>query len=359
MTEPSISLSSEPFGTLPDGQTVHLHTLKNSQGMAVGIIDYGGIIQKVIVPDRDGNAADVVLGEPDLAGYLAHHPHYGAITGRYANRIANGRFSIDGEEYELPRNFEGRHCLHGGSNGLDKKLWSAETEEFDTEVRLKLSLTSPHLDQGFPGELSITVTYSLNLENELGIEYIARTTEPTVLNLTNHSYFNLGGQDNPSVADHEVCLRAPLFLPTDGFGIPGGEILPVAETPFDFNESTPLADRLTPVHPQQELVGGFDHSWIFGLRDPDRAWDCRVTHPTTGRTMEVLTTEPAVQFYTSNSLGKTDVPGKNGKRPLKHQALCLETQHLPDSPNHPHFPSTRLNPGDTFWSHTLYRFGTA
>lgn len=342
---------------MPDGSTVHRHTLSNANGISVSMIEMGGIIQRILVPDRNGETADVVLGQNDLSGYLDHHPHYGAITGRFANRIANGLLALDGEVWELPKNFKGRHCIHGGSKGLDKKLWNAETSESEDRATLTLSLTSPHLDQGFPGDLSLTVSYSLNRENELQIEYRATTNRPTVVNLTNHSYFNLGGQDNPSVRDHEVCIRAPLFVPTDVFGIPSGEILRTEDTPFDFNESTPLESRLVPRHVQQKLVDGFDHSWIFGPREKNRPWDCRVQHPPSGRTMEVVTTEPAVQFYTGNNLPETEIPGKNGELPRRYQGLCLETQHLPNSPNHPHFPTTRLDPGETFSSQTIYRFG--
>jgi len=350
-------IQTEPFGQLPDGRAVTRFTLSNSSGMTVRLINYGGIIQEVHVPDRKGDPADVVLGQPDLAGYLDHHPHYGAITGRFANRIRHGQFTLNGHRYQLPKNKDGLHTLHGGSHGFDKKLWSADTLTDSGDSIVHLSYTSPHEEEGFPGEMEVVVTYRLTASNELRIEYAAHSNRTTVVNLTNHSYFNLGGQDNPSIRDHEVCIRAPFFVPTDEWDIPTGEILSVAGTDFDFREPVSMGAALGGNHPQVVRVGGFDHSFVFGQRTDDRDWDCRVVHPTSGRTMEVLTSEPAVQLYTGNSLAGTTLSGKNGKPPVTHQALCLETQHLPDSPNLPHFPSTRLEPEETFASTTVYRFG--
>lgn len=351
------SIQTESFGQLPDGCEVTRFTLTNGNGMIVRLINYGGIIQQILVPDRDGNIDDVVLGEPDLAGYLKHHPHYGAITGRFANRIRHGQFILNGHRYQLPKNMDGLHCLHGGAHGFDKKLWAADTMTDRGDSVVHLSYTSPHEEEGFPGELETVVSYRLTAANELRIDYAAHSSRTTIVNLTNHSYFNLGGQNNLSVRDHEVCIKAPCFTPTDEWGIPTGEILSVANTDFDFRESVVLDERMDGSDPQLVRNGGFDHSFVFGKRASDRHWDCRVVHPPTGRTMEVLTSEPAVQLYTGNSLDGTTVPGKNGKPPVKHQALCLETQHLPDSPNIPYFPSTRLEPEETFRSFTIYRFG--
>jgi len=350
-------IQSEVFGQLPDGRDVTRYTLTNANGMIVRLINYGGIIQEIHAPDRDNNYSDVVLGEPNLAGYLDHHPHYGAITGRFANRIRNGEFSLNGHVYELPKNKDGKHCLHGGSHGFDKRLWEAHSMTDGDDSIVHLDYTSPHGEEGFPGDIETTVTYRLTASNELRIEYAATTTRTTFINLTNHSYFNLGGQDNLSIRDHEVCIRAPFFLPTDEDAIPTGEILSVEGTDFDFQSPAGLGSRMDGSHPQIVQTEGFDHSFLFGKRLANRDWDCRVVHPKSGRTIEVFTSEPAVQLYTSNTLGETTVPGKNGKCPVKHQALCLETQHLADSPNVPHFPSTRLEPGDTFRSLTLYRFG--
>ncbi|MBC2603582.1 aldose epimerase family protein [Puniceicoccus vermicola] len=350
-------IQTEPFGQLPDGREVTRFTLTNANGMIVRVINYGGIIQQILVPDRDGNLADVVLGEPDLAGYLDHHPHYGAITGRFANRIRNGQFVLNGHQYQLPKNKDGLHCLHGGAKGFDKRLWSADTMTDGGDSVVHLSYTSPHEEEGFPGELETVVSYRLTENNELRIDYAAHSNRTTIINLTNHSYFNLGGQENLSARDHEVCIKAPYFAPTDEADIPTGEILSVEGTDFDFQESALLDTKMKGNHPQLVKTGGFDHSFVFGKRHSDRPWDCRVVHQPTGRTMEVLTSEPCVQLYTGNSLGETEVAGKNGKTPVKHQALCLETQHLPDSPNIPYFPSTRLEPEETFRSFTTYRFG--
>ena len=350
-------IQSEIFGSLPDGREVTRFTLTNGNGMTVRLINYGGIIQEILVPDRNGDATDVVLGQPDMAGYLDHHPHYGAITGRFANRIRNGQFVLNGHLYQLPKNKDDLHCLHGGAHGFDKKLWSADTLTDGDDSIVHLSYTSPHGEEGFPGEMEVVVTYRLTSANELRIDYAARSNRTTIVNLTNHSYFNLGGQENLSINDHELCIRAPFFVPTDEWDIPTGEILAVDGTDFDFRESVSLEKALKGTHPQVARVGGFDHSFLFGRRSADRDWDCRVVHPASGRTMEVLTSEPAVQFYSGNALWETTLPGKNGKAPIPHQALCLETQHLPDSPNLPHFPTTRLEPEDTFESFTLYRFG--
>ncbi|MEM0966463.1 MAG: aldose epimerase family protein [Verrucomicrobiota bacterium] len=347
----------ESFGNLPDGREVSRFTLSNSNGMVVRLINYGGIVQEIHTPDTSGNPADVVLGEPDLAGYLDHHPHYGAITGRYANRIRDAEFALDGHTYHLPKNKFNKYCLHGGFKGFDKKLWSAATMNDGADSLVQLSYTSPDGEEGFPGKLETMVSYRLTSGNELRIEYTAQSDRTTVINLTNHSYFNLGGPESHSIKDHEVCIRAPFFVPTDEDDIPTGEILAVDGTDFDLRKSVPVGERLASDHPQILRVGGFDHSFLFGQRSHDRDWDCRVVHPGSGRTMEVLTSEPAVQLYTANTLGDTTLPGKNGEKPRNHQALCLETQHLANSPNEPHFPSTVLKPGDTFRSFTVYRFG--
>jgi aldose 1-epimerase len=301
--------------------------------------------------------SDIVLGEPDLAGYLDHHPHYGAITGRYANRISDGQFDLNGHTYQLPKNKDNRTCLHGGSKGFDKKLWSADTMTDGDDSIVHLTYASPHDEEGFPGELETVVSYRLTSKNELRIDYAARSSRATVINLTNHSYFNLGGQESESVRDHEVCICAPYFLPSNQYDTPTGEILSVKKTDFDFLRPILLEERMNSTHPQFVKSGGFDHCYVFGKRSSDRDWDCRVTHPSSGRTMEVLTDQPAVQSYTGNSLGENTVAGKNGKPPVAHQALCLETQHFPDSPNIPFFPTTRLEPEDTFQSYTIYRFG--
>lgn len=340
----------DSFGATPDGQAVERYTLSNNNGVQVQIITYGGIITSLLTPDREGRVDDIVLGFDDLAGYLGRHPYFGALVGRFANRIAGGRFTLDGVEYVLAQN-NGPNHLHGGLVGFDKKVWSASpTPEGDGVI---LQYVSPDGEEGYPGTLTVQVIYTLNEENELGIDYQATTDKPTILNLTNHSYFNLAGQGD--ILDHVVFLDADAYTPVDATQIPTGEVRPVTGSPFDFRQPTAIGARIHEDDPQLRIGGGYDHNWIINGSPGALRLAARVTEPTTGRVLEVRTTQPGVQFYTSNSLA--DTRGKGGQLYRRHSALCLETQHFPDSPNQPHFPSTVLRPGERFHEVTVFRFG--
>lgn len=352
-----LSLTEETFGTLSDGRLVKQFILRNGLGTTVSVIEYGAILHEVITPDKEGKMDDIVLGMKDLEGYQQHHPHYGGTIGRFANRIAYGKFSLGRDTFQLPLKPGAKHCLHGGIEGFDKKLWEGEAWEEDRSVGVDLSYTSENGEEGFPGTLQCKVRYSLNEYNELSIRYTAETDQPTVVNFTNHSYFNLQGQESESIGDHVVQIDAPYYIPTDADGIPTGEILQTEDTPFSFAQPKKLGDLLNSNYPQIRQVKGYDHTLVLARRDKETPWNGRVEDPASGRILSFRTTEPGVQFYTGNNLPQTEVPGKNGKRPLIHQAFCLETQHFPDSPNQPHFPSTRLNPGERFFSETVFRFG--
>lgn len=350
--EPAIT--SEVWGSTADGQEVRLFTLKNRQGMTARITDYGGIIVSLTAPDRDGRFADVVLGFDTLAPYLQKHPFFGCITGRYANRIGGAVFTLDGVEHRLAANAGANH-IHGGVSGFDKKIWRAETRTAADSVSLELARLSPDGEEGYPGALDCRVTYTLQDDNSLAIAYRATTDAPTVLNLTNHSYFNLAGEGAPSVLDHELTLPADGITATDDNMIPTGEITPLAGTPMDFNQPHPVGERIEADFKALKQGKGYDHNYIL-KGGPGLKLAARARHPASGRVLEVRTTEPAVQLYTANHL--KNVPGKNGHTYPARSALCLETQHYPDSPNHPDFPSTVLRPGERFESTTIFRFTT-
>jgi aldose 1-epimerase len=355
-TEPKTKAGIEKsdFGKTSDGTSVDLYTLTNANGMKVKIITYGGIITELWVPDRDGKLDDVVLGFEDLKRYLAGHPHFGAITGRVANRIAKGKFTLDGKEYTLATN-NGPNHLHGGKVGFDKKVWMAQTISGDDGPGLKLTYVSPDGEEGYPGELTSTVVYTLTNKNELRIDYSAKTDKATPVNLTNHSYFNLASPKSGTILDHELTLYTDLYTPTDDTLIPTGDLKRVKGTPFDFTKPTKIDAHIGDIKGD---VGGYDVNFALtegGKKEPALA--ARVYEPKTGRVMEVLTTEPGIQFYTGNSLDGS-LKGKGGTVYKKHQALCLETQHFPDSVNQPKFPSTILKPGSTFESTTIYKFST-
>jgi len=341
----------ESFGKLPSGEEVRLFTLTNKNGMEARIMNYGGAIVSLKTPDRNGQLADVVLGFDSLDGYLKGSPYFGALVGRYGNRIAGGKFVLNGETYTLPVN-NGPNSLHGGLKGFDKVLWSAEQGEGQSLV---LKYVSADGEEGYPGELSATVTYTLTDDNELKIDYEAATTKPTVVNLTNHSYFNLKDGGASTILDHELTLMADRTTPVDEGLIPTGELRPVEGTPFDFRTSTPIGARIDAGDEQIKFGGGYDHNFVLNRSGEGLAPAARVYEPTTGRVMEVSTTEPAVQFYTGNFLDGT-LTGKGGVTYARRSALCLETQHYPDSPNKPDFPSTTLNPGETYRSTTVYKF---
>ncbi len=338
------------FGRLEDGRTVDRFVLRED-GLEVSVLAYGATIQAVRVPDRDGEVADVVLGFDDLAGYLGAHPYFGATIGRFANRIGRARFALDGVEHRLPAN-DGPSCLHGGTVGFDHHLWSAQHGPGES---VQLRHTSPDGDMGFPGELTATVTFTVTGQ-DLRVDYTAQTDRPTVVNLTNHSYFNLAASAAP-VDRHEVRLAASRFTPVDQDVVPTGEVAEVAGTPLDFRSFRPIGDALGESHEQLRRAKGLDHNWVIesdARGEPRLAAEVR--EAATGRSLQVWTDQPGVQFYTGNLLDGT-VTGKGGRVYRKGDGFCLETQHFPDSPNRPSFPSTVLRPGETYRTTTVFRFG--
>jgi aldose 1-epimerase len=342
------------FGTTPAGEDVELYTLRNTHAVEVRITNYGGIVTRLLVPDGDGIPGDIVLGYDSLSSYLAGSPYFGAIVGRYGNRIARGRFVLDGTEYTLARN-NGENHLHGGLKGFDKVVWQAEPYEGEAETGLRLSYVSDDGEEGYPGRLSVTVTYALTNENELRIEYQAETDKPTVVNLTHHSYFNLAGHDSGDILGHELELAASRYTPVDSGLIPTGELRPVAGTPMDFREPISIGARIEEADEQLRFGGGYDHNFVLDGYDGSLRFAARVYEPTSGRVMEVYTTEPGIQFYSGNFLDGSNV-GKGGTPYEYRSGFCLETQHFPDSPNQPQFPSTVLRPGERYESTTVYRF---
>ena len=349
-------LKKAAFGTTKDGLPVDLYTLANASGMEVAITNYGGTVVSVKVPDRNGKFADVVLGFDNFDGYLNNTPFFGVIVGRYGNRIAKARFTLDGHEYHLAANDNG-NTLHGGLNGFDKRVWKARDVSTKEIPALELTYLSKDGEEGFPGNLSATVTYSLTPKNELKIDYAATTDKPTVLNLTNHSYFNLAGQGEGDALSHLVMINADGFTPVDSTLIPTSESKSVAGTPFDFRKPTRIGDRIDADDPQIKFGRGYDHNFVLNRKDAGLILAARVTEPSSGRVLEVLTTQPGLQFYTANFLDGT-VHGKSGKAYPRRSAFCMETQHFPDSPNHPGFPTTVLRPGEHFHSTTVFRFST-
>jgi aldose 1-epimerase len=347
------SVKATEFGKTPEGEVVRLYTLRNKNGVEAGILDYGGIIVSLKTPDRKGEFGDIVLGFDNLDGYLGRHPYFGALIGRYGNRIANGRFTLNGEQYTLAQN-NGPNALHGGLKGFDKYIWHAEPASDGTQ-RLRLRLASPDGDEGYPGQMNIAVAYTLTDKNELRIDYSATTSKPTVINLTNHSYFNLAGQG--LILDHVLELAAARYTPVDKNLIPTGELAPVAGTPFDFTTPHAIGARIDDAHPQIQAGGGYDHNFVLDGEAGTLRRIARVTHAGTGRVLEAFTTQPGLQFYTGNFLDGT-LKGKGGVIYERRAGFCLETQHFPDSPNQPAFPSTMLRPGEEFVSTTVYKFST-
>jgi aldose 1-epimerase len=354
-------IQRSPFGELRDGRTATIYTLRNSSGVEARIADYGGTVVSLKVPDREGRLGDVVLGFSTLGEYVEDSPYFGCVVGRYGNRIANGKFTLDGTEYELATNNDPGSipcALHGGIEGFDKKLWEAKpiVEVLKAGAQgLKLTYTSPDGEEGYPGTLNVTVTYWLSDENELRIEYVATTDKATPVNLTNHSYFNLKGEGEGTINDHELMLAASKFLPVTIGLIPTGELRPVEGTPFDFTSPQVIGARLDVDHEQLKFGGGYDHCWVLDSQDGSLALAARVYEPSSGRVLEVWTTEPGIQFYGGNFLDGT-LTGKSGRRYPYRGGFCLETQHYPDSPNQSDFPSTILSPGDTYRTETVYKF---
>ncbi|HVL26202.1 MAG TPA: aldose epimerase family protein [Thermomicrobiales bacterium] len=354
----TMGINREPWGEV-EGQPVDRYTLTNANGMEVSILTYGGIVQSLTVPDRDGTMANVSLGFDNVDDYVAMSPYFGALIGRYGNRIARGTFTLEGKHYYLPVN-NAPNSLHGGEKGFDKKIWTAMEGSSSDGPSLKLSYTSRDGEEGYPGTLEVAVTYTLTDNNELRIEYHATTDAPTVVNLTNHTYFNLAGEGSGSIYNHELQLNASNYTPVDEALIPTGEIAPVAGTPFDFTTAKPIGQDIRDATSEQIVFGrGYDHNFVIDRPEGDTSLMqiARVVEPTTGRVMEVSTTEPGVQFYTGNFLDGT-FAGTSGKTYRQGDAFCLETQHFPDSPNHPEFPTTELKPGEEYTSTTVYAFST-
>ncbi len=347
-------VQKQPFGATSDGHKADIYTLTNTHGVHARITNYGGTIVSLDVPDRKGRLGDVELGFDTLEQYIKDSPHFGCICGRYANRIAKGRFVLDGVEYTLAVN-NGPNHLHGGRKGFDKMIWNAEPVEQAGAVGVRMTYLSHDGEEGYPGNLSCTLTYLLTHDNKLQIDYEARTDKPTPINLTNHSYFNLAGHGNGDILNHVLTIHADRFTPTDETQIPTGELRSVKGTPMDFTQPVPIGARIGLDDPQLRIGRGYDCNWVLNSGGGSLAPAAEVYEPNSGRVMKVLTTEPAIQLYTANHLDGHHV-GKGGKRYVRHGALCLETQHYPDSPNKPHFPSTILRPGKAFRSTTVYAF---
>lgn len=342
------------------GTPVDRFTLTNANGVEIVVLSYGGIIQSIRVPDRDGVVANVALGFATLDEYVSENPYFGCIAGRYANRIALGRFSLEGTEYSLAINNE-PNTLHGGERGFDKYVWDATEVDDASGVGVRLSRVSPDGEEGYPGNLTVDVTYRLTDADELRIDYHATTDAPTVVNLTNHSYFNLAGEGSGGIYEHELTLNAPRYTPTDATAIPTGEFAAVEGTPFDFTQPHAIGARIRDGVEQIVLGRGYDHNFVLDRPDPGDTsliLAARVHDPISGRTMEVSTTEPGIQFYSGNFLDGT-VVGTSGRPYRQGDGLALETQHFPDSPNQPSFPTTELRPGDEFTSTTVYAFSVS
>lgn len=339
---------------MPEGVKVDQYTLKNKTGIEVTIITYGGRITSLKVPDRKGIYEDVVLGFDSLEGYKKENPYFGAIIGRFGNRIAKGKFSVDGEEYTLAQN-NGENHLHGGEKGFDNVVWNAE-EAGSNSNSLKLSHLSRDMEEGYPGNLKTTVIYTLTEDNCLEVQYEATTDKKTVINLTQHSYFNLSGDFSRKILDHEVEINADKYIPISETLIPTGEYHEVADTPFDFREAKKAGEDIEENNEQLKRAGGYDHCWILNNWEEGMHFAASALHPESGRFLEVYTTEPGMQFYSGNFLDGT-LPRKGGEGTYEQRSgFCFETQHFPDSPNQEQFPSVALNPGERFFSKTTFRF---
>ncbi len=349
------SMEKKVFGTTADGKTADLYTLKNKTGMQVSITNFGATVVSIMVPDKAGKMADVALGYDDLAGYELNKNYLGVLVGRYGNRIAHGKFSIDGTEYTLAKN-NGDNSLHGGIKGFNKAMWEAKDVSKGGEAAVEMKYVSKDGEEGYPGNLSVTVVYTLTNKNELKIDYSATTDKKTVVNLTNHTYFNLAGQGNGDILKQDLMINADTFTPVDSGLIPTGELKKVEGTPFDFRKATAIGARIEANDEQIKLGGGYDHNFVLNRKAATGlSLAARASDAASGRAMEVWTTEPGVQFYTGNFLDGS-FKGKGGIAYQKRTALCLETQHFPDSPNHPSFPTTLLKPGAKYHTTTVYKF---
>ncbi|MGA8491096.1 MAG: aldose epimerase family protein [Terriglobales bacterium] len=349
--EAKSKMQKQSFGKTEDGQPVDLYTLTNKNGMEARITNYGGTVVSLKVPDRNGKLDDVVLGYDNLEGYETGKAYIGATVGRYANRIAHAKFTLDGITYTLEKN-NGDNHLHGGFN---KRVWHAKDVSSKAGQALELTYLSKDGEEGFPGNLPVKVVYTLTDKNELKIDYSATTDRDTVLNLTNHAYFNLAGQGNGDILQQQIMIQADRFTPIDQFSIPTGELRSVKGTPFDFTKATAIGARIDEDDQQLKMGNGYDHNWVLNNEKPGSLFlAAQAYDPHSGRVLEVLTTQPGIQLYTGNFLD--GVHGRDGKVYNRRYAFCLETQHFPDSPNHPNFPTTELKPGQRFESTTIYKF---
>ncbi len=347
-------IKKELFGTLPDGREAHLFTLKNDSGMAVTITDFGATIVSIVVPDRNGMFADVTLGYDDLRGYVSDTAYLGCVVGRYANRIASGRFTIDGKAYQATINDNG-NSLHGGTRGFDKALWNAEPIESSRGPSIRCTYVSRDGEEGFPGAVAVAVTYALAGGNAIRIDYSGATDAPTILNMSNHTYFNLTGDPRKTILDHELMIDADAYTPVDATLIPTGEIASVAGTPFDFRTMTPIGARIDEDHDQLKKGGGYDLNWVLNNYSKKLRGAAELYDPESGRMMSVLTDQPGIQFYSGNFLNGT-ITGKKGIEYEHRTGLAMETQLFPDSPNKPAFPSAILRPGETYGHTAIFRF---
>lgn len=347
-------VETESFGKTKEDAEVTLFTVTNKNGLVLKMIDYGATVVSVETPDKDGKSENITLGFDKVDGYLERHPYFGSTVGRYGNRIAKGKFKIGDEEYTLAVN-NGENHLHGGVKGFDTVMWKGEQVETADGAGVKFTYTSADGEEGYPGQLDVTVTYLLTNNDELRIDYWAKTDKPTVVNLTNHNYWNLGGQGSGQILGHELMLNCDKYLPIDATSIPTGEVADVAETPFDFREPHAIGDQINKLKQDPHTTKGYDHCYVINGEAGTLRLAAQVTDPASGRTMEIHTTEPAIQFYSGNFLDGSEA----GNNFNQHDAFCLETQHYPDSPNQPEFPSTLLEPGETYKSTAVHKFGVA
>jgi aldose 1-epimerase len=349
------TVTRAPFGALPSGDSVHVFTLTNANGVELRALDYGGIIMSLRTPDRAGKLADIVLGFDTLGSYVASSPYFGALVGRYANRIAKGQFTLDGKTYHLAIN-NGPNALHGGLKGFDKVVWRAEPKQDSSGAGVVFRYTSKDGEEGYPGTLNAQVTYTLTAHNELVIDYVATTDKATPVNLTQHSYFNLGGDGSGDVRGHIMTIDADRFIPVDSTLIPTGAMSPVAGTPFDFRKGAAIGAHIDDADTQLKNAQGYDHTFVINRTGSGLVHAVHVVEPKSGRTLDVATTEPGIQFYTGNFLDGT-LTGKSGHVYGRRNGFCLEAHHFPDSPNQSSFPSTILRPGAEYRSRTVYTFG--